>query len=128
MRYALDHEHRIVHVRSWGLVTTSDVQDYISRLMADSHFESDYRCLHDMRDATGVAVDTDHLVESAFAPIFHPGVRRAVVAPRDVVYGVARAYAVYSARAGQCVRAFRTMEEAEMWLETGEAEEAPPVA
>jgi hypothetical protein len=98
------------------------VQDYFSRLMTDPRFESDYRCLHDMRDATAIAIDTDDLIESAMAPVFCPGARRAVVAPRDVVYGVARAYAVYSARAGQCVRAFRTLEAAEAWLESGETE------
>jgi hypothetical protein len=128
MRYALDQEKRIVRVRSWGLVTTRDVQDYFSRLMADPGFESDFRCLHDMREAKQVAIETDHLVESAMAPIFHPGARRAIVAPLDVVYGIARAYSVYNERAGQLVRVFRTMEEAEVWLETGEAEGEAPVA
>jgi hypothetical protein len=89
--YALDHENRIW---SWGLVTTRDVQDYFSRLMTDPRFESDYRCLHDMHDATAIAIDTEDLIESAMAPVFCPGARRAVVAPRDAVYRVARAYAV----------------------------------
>lgn len=85
MRYSLDHENRMVRVRAWGVVTTQDAQDYMSRLMADSGFQSDYRCLHDMREVTSVTVEPSGLVEAARTPVFHPGARRAVVAPVDAV-------------------------------------------
>ena len=120
LTYKIDRDHRIVRSRGSGVVTLQAMQEFYSRLQADPAFEPDFRSLGDLREATEIAVTSNQLAASASVPIFLPGTRRALVATRDAVYGMLRAYAVYNDRMGQTMRIFRDMEVAELWLAIGD--------
>jgi hypothetical protein len=117
MRYLIDPVRRLVRVRAWGTITTADLQDFTSRLMADSQFNGDFSSLTDLSEATGVSVDQGELKATAWMQLYNPGVRRAIVAPSDLMFGMGRMYATHAEREGQDVRVFRTLAEAEAWLE-----------
>jgi hypothetical protein len=114
--YSIDAVRRVVFTRGRGIVSTRDMQDLTNRLLADPRFNSEYRALADLSEVTEVTVDALALEETASIPLYEPGTRRAIVAPSDVAYGVARMFAAYSERSGQDVRIFREMSAAEGWL------------
>lgn len=51
--------------------------------------------------------------------MFEPSARRALVAQRDAVYGMLRAFATFNERMGASIRIFRDVESAEAWLDGG---------
>lgn len=117
LRYQLDTARRLVQVRGWGVISTTDLQDFTSYLLADPRFDGDFCSLTDLSEATGVSVDQRELTATAWMPLYNAGARRAIVAPSDLMYGMARLYASNAERVGQTVRVFRTLQEAEAWLE-----------
>jgi hypothetical protein len=117
MGYTIDPARRLLRTRGWGVVSTRDLQDLTNRILVDPAFNAEYRSLADLREVTAVAVDSMTMAETASMPLFTPGTRRAIVAPSDAVYDVARTFASYAERAGQEVRVFRELAQAEAWLE-----------
>jgi hypothetical protein len=120
MCYALDHARRMLRSRGWGTLSTADIEEFYSRLQADPAFDPSYCSLGDLREVTEIAVHSTDLAASASLPIFEPGARRALVASRDAVYGMLRAFASFNERMGQTTRIFRDMESAEAWLAGGD--------
>lgn len=116
LSYQIDHVRRVVLTRGWGTVTTDDVQDATSKLLADARFDPAYASLTDLRDVDLADVDPMIVAETASIPMYDARSRRAVVASTDAVYGMARMFASYAERAGQVVRVFRQLDEAELWL------------
>ncbi|MDB4908508.1 MAG: hypothetical protein JWO05_3292 [Gemmatimonadetes bacterium] len=117
MQYRIDPNRRLVLARGWGVISTRDLQDFTSQLHADLRFDPDLRSLTDLRDVTDVTVTERELRATAWMPLYSAGVRRAIVASSDIAYGLSRMYAQHAKRFGGNVRVFRTMEEAEAWLE-----------
>ena len=117
MSYTIDRERRLVRSRGWGVVSSRDLQELTSRILADRAFDSALRSLADLSEVTAVAVDMMVMAETAWMPLYVPGTRRAIVATGDVVYGLARTFASIAVQAGHDVRVFREMREAEAWLE-----------
>ena len=120
MSYTIDPARRLVRTRAWGVLSTTDLQDSSSRLMADARFEPRYRSLVDLREVTGVSADMEALAQTAAVPLFAEGVQRAIVASSDVAFGIARMYATFAERTGGDVRVFRELEHASDWLGLGE--------
>jgi hypothetical protein len=117
MNYRIDEARRIVMTRGWDVVSTRELQDLTSRILLDPRFDPTYRSLADLSEVTEVLVNTMSMAETATAPLFVSGTRRAIVAASDLVYGMASTFAEISMRAGHEVRVFRRMPEAEAWLE-----------
>ena len=118
--YSFDHANRMVCSRGWGRLSMPEIEEFYSRLQADPAFDPSYRSLGDLRDVSEIAVNSNDLATSASLPIFDPGTRRALVASRDAVYGMLRAFASFNERMGQTTRIFRDMETAEAWLDGGD--------
>jgi hypothetical protein len=118
--YTFDHANRIVRSRGSGILSIHDIEEFYGRLQADPAFDSSYRTLGDLREVTEIAVASNELAASAALPIFDAGTRRALVASRDAVYGMLRAYASFNERMGQTMRIFREIERAEAWLDSGD--------
>jgi hypothetical protein len=116
LSYTIDHEQRVVRSHGWGIVSTGNLQEWISRLLAEPQFDSSYGSLGDLRGVTAVVVDSTTLARIASTPLFHVGALRAIVAPADNVFGTARMFASFAERIGQQVRVFREMYHAEEWL------------
>lgn len=121
MNYRIDEGRRIVLTRGWGVISTRDLMDLTSRILLDPRFDPTYRSLADLTEVTDVLVNTMSMAETATAPLFVAGTRRAIVAPSDMVHGMASTFASISARAGHEVRVFRGMPDAEAWLDSDSA-------
>ena len=117
--YRIDPSRGLVLSRAWGILSSEEMQDHYHRLLTDPGFRSSYRQLGDLRAVTEFTVGSWAMVETAAAPIFDAGTRRALVAPSDLGYGLSRMFAVYSERTEQDVRVFRDMAEAAAWLDAG---------
>ena len=72
--------------------------------------------LADARDASEVHVDSAQSRTIAELNVFARGARRAIVAPADEPFGVARMMESYSEMAEQVVQVFRDLASAERWL------------
>jgi hypothetical protein len=119
MTFTIDHENRMVRSRAWGVLRIDEIEEFYSRLAADPTFDPTYRSLGDMRDVSEIAVTSTQLAASAALPVFEVSARRALVASRDAVYGMLRAFASFTERMGATIRIFRDLESAEAWLDGG---------
>lgn len=126
----LDFEicHGVVHTRGHGVLTTSCLDDHREALIAALGSQP-ARELLDLRaveqvDLTGGAVRAEVVteraqIEAAQAPK-NPAL--AIVADREVLYGIARMYQILHEGSGLTVEIFRSMQEAREWIESlGEA-------
>lgn len=86
----------------------------------DPVFRPGYRQLCDLRGITALDVSTAFLQTLAQVSIFSRSSRRAFVATDDFTFGVARMLQSFCEHEGREVGVFRTLEEAEAWLDTPE--------
>jgi hypothetical protein len=117
LSYIFDHARRIVRARGSGVLRAADLSEYYGRLQADPSFDPRYRSLGDLREVERIDISANELAVSASLPVYARGTKRALVATRDSVFGMLRAYASYNARMGQTMWVFRDVEAAEAWLE-----------
>lgn len=97
-------------------MTFSDLVELYRAIALDPQFDSSFWQLADARDAIEVRVNGEQARTIAELKVFARGARRAIVAPRDEPFGVARMMESYSAMAEQQVQVFRDLEPAERWL------------
>jgi hypothetical protein len=121
--YAIDPEQKLVLSRIWGTPTEEEILDHGCRLRADPCFRPDFRQLLDMSELKQIQISHEKVRQAARDQFFSPGVRRALVAQSDAVFGMARMYAIASEGEGQTIEVFRDCSEAKVWL--GVKEDAP---
>jgi len=109
-------EKRLIITRMFGDIDYADVISVNQSLMASPDFDPTYHQLVDLTGVGKINVSADVLRNFARAQVtFHKESRCAVVAPSDVVYGMARIYAsVQSDR--EDFQIFRSYEAAQQWL------------
>ena len=84
--------------------------------------ESDFSLLIDLRKASGQDVTTAGTRAVAAQPlVLAPSSRRAVVVPTELGFGMARMYEMLRGASGGATRVFRSYEEAEIWVRTGDS-------
>ena len=115
----IDVARRIVVSRAWGGLSTVDFLAHFQAVGADPPFDPTFAQLVDLRDVTVFTLDTGTIREKAAKSLFKPGVPRAIVAPSDIAFGLARMFSMYAASASQTVAVVRTIDEAERWLGVG---------
>jgi hypothetical protein len=114
--YTIDPERRVVLSEVTGLVTAEDFLEQGKRLAEDPAFDATFDQILDLRGATQVEMPTPALKGMAGLRLFGSGSRRALVAERDLTFGLARMYESLRADAPESIKTFRTMEEARSWL------------
>ncbi|HJQ52227.1 MAG TPA: hypothetical protein VJ825_00155 [Gemmatimonadaceae bacterium] len=97
-------------------MTDQEVREHNHDLRTDPRFDSSFRELVDMTAVTKLLITTHLIYETALDQFFEPGTRRAIVASSDVVFGMARMFALRAESAGQLVEVFRAPARAEAWL------------
>ena len=125
LRYTIDRTRRVVRTRGWGTVSIADINELMSFVLVDARFDPYFRSLVDFREVTLLTGDSTGFAAAASMQLYVPGTRRAFVASEDHVFGLMRMFATYSERFGQTVQVFRDLEEAERWLEAGDAVDTP---
>lgn len=117
-RYEIDAEKRIVWTTLYGVLTPSDLHEHADKLREDPAFDPTFRQVIQVLDVERLeGVTMDALRVFASVNPFGPGSRRAIVAGRDVQYGVSRMYQVFAEGPGMAVRVFRDVGEAVRWLD-----------
>jgi len=116
--YELDLARRLVRLRAWGVVTYAEMTATRLGFSSEPVFTSDFSQLYDFRDVTRISVTGDEIRETAAYSHFSSGSRRAFVAPHNVVYGLARMFAIYREVSGgrEQICVFRNLADAEAWL------------
>jgi hypothetical protein len=114
--YAIDRTRHLVQIRLFGKVSIADLQDLQRRVGLDPAFAPDLHTLTDLSEVTEVDVESFAIAAAASTPLFALGVRRAIVAPTDLLFGLARMYASHAERGGGQIHVFRDRAAAEGWL------------
>jgi hypothetical protein len=114
----IDDEHRLVILTLTGELTDEGLlglRDLVAKIPG---ITSDLALLIDLRFSSGPKITTEGVRQMAKTPLaFPPGVRRAVVVPSLLGFGMAR---MYEALRGEgAPRVFRDYDEAHRWLTTG---------
>ncbi|MEO6528935.1 MAG: hypothetical protein ABIP93_20120 [Gemmatimonadaceae bacterium] len=119
MSHSIDADERLVRCLAWGELSSEDLYEHYRKILIDLDFRPDYRQLGDLRDVTRLSADSTAIAAAASLAVFAPGTRRALIAPSDITFGLARMFASYAEDVGQLVRVFRDAREAEEWLGLG---------
>jgi hypothetical protein len=117
--YQIDHDQHIVFTFLDGTVTDADLAPYaegVWRNLRGAVFDG----LVDARGVERVLITSHGMRQIAELSVrlnlTHDNYRVAIVAARDVVYGMGRMLEVYREGTPGAVQVFRTMEEAMAWL------------
>jgi hypothetical protein len=113
--YQIDRSRRIVFSTLNGTVTGDEALDHEQHLGNDPDFEPIYNQLCDCRHITQVTATGQVIRFVASKSPFSPKARRAIVADKDLVYGLARMYQLMKQDAQ--IMVFRDMEAARRWLD-----------
>jgi hypothetical protein len=117
----------VVYAVFSGDVSDADFLEHLRSLYADPRFDTSMPELVDLREVTSVSLSPDMISSSARSPLHSPYARRAVVAPTDVLFGLARMYESYRGGLGEGqFRVFRTLLPALKWVGLAHAPEPPP--
>jgi hypothetical protein len=119
--YTIIPERRLVETVASGMVTFSEVASHQGRLSVDPLFDPEFDQLIDASAVTSFGLSAREAGSIATRKFFSPTSRRAFVAVRPVVFGMARLMqAHYNLMCGaEQARVFRSREAAEEWLSTG---------
>lgn len=120
VEYQIDQSQGVVLTRCHGTLTEADMRDISHRLRSDPAFHADQRQLIDLTEVAGMTATFEairNFAQNQDGDPFSGHSRRAVVAPRDFTYGLARMYeALREIKEQGQFRVFRTMAEACHWL------------
>ena len=122
--YQIDGGDRLIRTRCIGDVTFAEVVDHFRALQGDPDFAGAIDVLLDLSELS--SIPTSNQIRSISVEI--EGIRSkaqfgacAVVATREVVYGMSRMFEAVAAEGFRRMHVFRRVEEAEDWLRTGPA-------
>jgi hypothetical protein len=89
-QYVIDKARRLVVTTGWDLVTFAQAKGLQESLMSDPEFDSSFDQLIDGSAVTSMEMSPDEIRMIASRRFFSPSSRRAVVATRPAVFGIAR--------------------------------------
>jgi hypothetical protein len=114
--YRIDGQRRTIFSSAVGLLVDADMRRHQRDLLSDPEFDSTFDQLWDLRGVERNDLTGGLLRDLSKVTPFARGVKRALVAPSDIDFGMARMFQLLHDHAPEEVRVFRTMEEAEAWL------------
>ena len=112
----------MVFLRARGVLTCEDLVAERPRILGHPLYSPTFLHLVDLRAVEGIDVSTDEVRELARTDPF-ASIRRAIVAPKEHTFGLARMYELSHAHS-DLVRVFRRLAEARSWLEASRDEES----
>lgn len=115
--YKIDKEKRLVLTTIWGVFSFSDAVAHKDKLLRDPDFERTYSQITDLTQVTEWAASNEEVRAFAKFNVFSPESRRAIIAPGDLKFGMARMFATLRELQGEKgIAVFRTLEEALDWV------------
>jgi hypothetical protein len=122
LTYSIELNGSLILATASGTVTNQDLSDYVSALAKDVRVKPGMKELIDLRGAAGAEVTSNGLISLATFSVSQKerfrGTRCAIVADRDLAFGLAKMYEAYSKGEGIPVerKVFREFDEACKWL------------
>jgi hypothetical protein len=117
--YAIDKAGGLIRTRCYGAVTLAEVQHHFQTLKDDPNRSSHLDVLLDLSEVTS-SPRADEIREAGRGPELLRGILNfgycAIVTSRDVIFGMARMWAVFVEGYFTAVEVFRSATEAEIWL------------
>ncbi|HYL83449.1 MAG TPA: hypothetical protein VE263_04385 [Candidatus Angelobacter sp.] len=115
--YKIDKERRLVLTTASGVFSRADVLGHQEKLLKDPDFNPSHSQIVDFRQVTAFDVSSQEIHELAQKSIFSPQSRRAIIAPSDLGFGLARMFEMLRENQGELgIRVFRTLDEAIDWV------------
>ncbi|HET6472896.1 MAG TPA: hypothetical protein VFG38_13705 [Pseudomonadales bacterium] len=120
IRMIIDKTTSLIRTTASGRVTGDDLVAYYHRLRSHPDFRSDLSEIFDLTDVTEADVGADDVrrLSSVTEEFTRRGVtvKVAIVAPRDLEFGLSRMYEMLQSQSKNDVRVFRDRAEAEAWI------------
>ena len=114
--YRIDKSLRVVFTKGEGVLTGRDIATRLQKLREDPDFDSSYDELIDLLNVIEFAASPAEIRSVSEYDLFDDKSRRAIVAEKDVSFGMARMYeALRDAKPDQ-IEVFRDMAKARRWL------------
>jgi hypothetical protein len=119
IHYEIDTQRGLLRSAFPGTVPPTEVRAFYAELRKHPDFRADLDQIADFSGNTPSEWSPDEMRRVVRAEPFGPGARRAFVGPSDLVFGLSRMYSslATSEGAGGTIAPFRTLAEAEAWLE-----------
>ena len=121
IEFTIDPARNRIFTRARGRVQGHELVDYYRRLRAQVDFHADLDEVFDLTDASALDVTANDVRElsDVTLPFTRGGnpVNVAIVAPRDLEFGMSRMYEMLQAKSVNIVRVFRDRVDAEAWIE-----------
>lgn len=115
--YKIDKEKRLVLTTAWGVISFSDMVAHKDKLLSDPDFERTYSQIIDLTQITEFALSNEDIRAFANFSVFSPESRRAIIAPGDLKFGMARMFATLRELQGEKgIGVFRELEQALDWV------------
>lgn len=123
--YSIDPDAGVVYISGSGVLTDADLLEQRVRLRSDPAFKPGYCLLVDFTRVTSVQLSADTVRFLAHERITGPGVRRAIVLPRQAEsdaspqahpYGLSRMFQLSAEHTGENVEVFTDLAESRRWL------------
>jgi hypothetical protein len=116
VRYFIDKQRRLILTTAEGSIKFDDIKDHQDRLLADPDFEASFDELIDTSAVMKFDISANEAGVLAERRNVSPESRRAFVAPKSHIFGLARIMEVYHERVGHA-QVFYSMDEAVKWLD-----------
>src|SRR5580704_9792301 len=115
--YKIEKERSLVMSTGAAVLTLADLLAHQEKLLADPDFSPDFSQLWDLTHVTQVELTSKDVHRLAQRSIFSPDSRRAILASRDLVFGLARMFEIYRDILGENgIRVFRNLDDALEWV------------
>jgi len=122
--YVIKKQRRLISTMAEGRVGFADIRDHQDRLLADPDFDPTFDQLIDTIPATKFDISAEEARILAQRQVVSSASRRAFVAVKPHIFGLARMMEIYHEALGYADAAvFYSMDEALKWLERGEEKE-----
>jgi hypothetical protein len=121
-RYRIDVERGLICSAATGTLTDEDLREHQSTLRSDPDFRRTLDQVWDFRGVDRVDISNAAVRDLARSRSFDAGTKRAIGAPKDVAYGLARMFQILHDDAPEDLQIFRSLEEAEAWLGLGQVD------
>src|SRR5436309_9304705 len=119
--YNIDSASRTVLVMFSGRSSMEETLHFRRLLASDARFSNDFNELVDLQEFSGSESGYQEIsARAAESDPFSPGARRAIFAPSDIAFGMARMY-IATRRAEDTIALYRDLESARKWLGIDEA-------
>ena len=118
VRVSVDRDRRLAKRTYSGVVTSHDLLDSIHRYQHIPGFEPSFNELMDFREVENIDAPVDDIRYCATLPApFLAETKRIIIAPKEIVYGLARMYQILGEDIHPNLHVVRTMEEADRILQ-----------